>query len=98
LLKNVVRTTRPQKQHPCPIVALRAGRPHHIRTNSYFSNNLGLMSPVNSFETSTRLLLVSMVPLLFGICIDLYLIAKVITKFRNASLVISFLVLIRRWD
>jgi uncharacterized membrane protein len=45
-------------------------------------------------ESSTRLLLVSMFPLLFGICIDLYLIAKIVTKSSNASLVISFLVLI----
>jgi uncharacterized membrane protein len=45
-------------------------------------------------ESSTRLLLVSMFPLLFGICIDLYLIAKLITKSAGASLLISFLVLV----
>jgi hypothetical protein len=45
-------------------------------------------------ESSTRLLLVSMFPLLFGICIDLYLIAKLITKSAGVSLMISFLVLV----
>ena len=45
-------------------------------------------------ESSTRLLLASMFPLLFGICIDLYLIAKLITKKAGTSLMISFFVLV----
>lgn len=45
-------------------------------------------------ETSTRFLLASMFPLLFGICIDLYLIARVITNSVRDALLVAILVCI----
>jgi hypothetical protein len=44
--------------------------------------------------SSTRLILVSMFPLLIGICIDFYLIARVITKSHPLALLFAFVVLI----
>lgn len=43
-------------------------------------------------EKSTRLLLWSMFPLLMGICIDLYLIARIITESGRPALIISAIV------
>jgi uncharacterized protein YacL len=44
-------------------------------------------------QASTRLLLLSMFPLLIGICIDFYLIARVITKSGPLALLFALIVL-----
>jgi hypothetical protein len=58
----------------------------HRRSGPFHVTNIFVYS-------STRLILVSMFPLLIGICIDFYLIARVITKSHPLALLFSFLVL-----
>jgi hypothetical protein len=64
-----------------------------VMTPAAIHRQMGARQVTDSFvEASTRLLLLSMFPLLIGICIDLYLIATIITKSFRASLFISFFI------
>lgn len=61
-----------------------------VMTPAAIHRQTGARQVTDSFiEASTRLLLLSMFPLLLGICIDLFLIATIITKSFRASLFIS---------
>jgi Family of unknown function (DUF6328) len=65
-----------------------------VMTPAAIHRQTGARLVTNEFvESSTKLLLTSMFPLLSGICIELYLIARLITNSKEISLMISFFVL-----
>jgi hypothetical protein len=64
-----------------------------VMTPAAIHRQTGARQVTDSFvEASTRLLLLSMFPLLIGICLDLFLIANVITKSLRAALFISLFI------
>lgn len=66
-----------------------------VMTPAAIHRRLGPFQVTKKFVfTSTRLLLFSMFPLLLGICIDFYLIARLITKSPSLALLFAILVLI----
>ena len=61
-----------------------------VMTPAAIHRRNGPMQVTRKFvESSTRLLLFSMFPLLIGICIDVYLISRMITESKNWSLMIT---------
>lgn len=65
-----------------------------VMTPAAIHRRTGSLKVTKKFvESSARLLLWSMFPLLMGICIDFYLIARLITKSVPAAVVIALFVL-----